>query len=205
MRYGMVINLNRCIGCAACVMACKVEHGTLTGVYWCNVYTKEIGKYPKVKKRTLPMACMHCADAPCVNACPTGASYRTEEGIVLVDYDKCIGCRVCLNACPYNARHYNFVSQEKNPYYTGLEMTPFEKVKSKNHPVGKAGKCILCKDRLAEGKEPSCVQACVTKARIFGDLDDPYSEVSTAIRNKGAKPLYEHFGTKPSIYYIGSV
>lgn len=196
MRYGMVLDLNRCIGCGACVMACKVQHGTLTGVYWCNVYTKEIGKYPQVKKRSLPMICMHCADAPCINACPTGASYRTEEGIVLVDYDKCIGCRICMSACPYYARHYNFSDQERNPYYTGFEMTPFEEVKSKNHPVGKVGKCDFCKDRLAEGKEPACVQACITKARFIGDLDDPYSEVSTLIRDKAAKPLNEHLGTK---------
>ncbi len=205
MRYGMLIDLSKCIGCAACVMACKVENGTLTGVYWCNVYTKEIGKYPRVKKRTMPSACMHCTNAPCVKACPTGASYHTEEGLVLVDYDKCIGCRVCLNACPYNARHYNFTDQRKNPYYEGMEMTPFEKVKNKNHPIGKAGKCILCKDRLNDGKKPACVQTCPTQCRIFGDLDEPNSEVSIAIRNNGAKPLYAHLGTKPSVYYIGSI
>ena len=84
-------------------------------------------------------------------------------------------------------------------------MTPFEKVKNKNHPIGKAGKCILCKDRLNDGKKPACVQTCPTQCRIFGDLDEPNSEVSIAIRNNGAKPLYAHLGTKPSVYYIGSI
>lgn len=205
MRYGMLIDLRRCIGCAACVVACKQENGTGSDIYWCNVYHKEVGQYPNSQLAVLPASCMHCADAPCVNCCPTGASYHDDKGRVLVDYDKCIGCRICITACPYNARHFNFTSQEKNPYWgDDFEMTPFEKIKSKKHEVGKAEKCVFCQDRVEEGKLPACVETCVTGARVFGDLDDPNSEISIAIREKQAKPLYEHLGTKPSVYYVGN-
>lgn len=204
MRYGMLIDLERCVGCGACVIACKQENGTASGVYWCNVYTKEAGKYPNSKIRVFPSACMHCEDAPCVGACPTKASYRREDGIVFVDYDKCIGCRACVNACPYNARHYNYADPKKNPYWEGSGQTPFEKVKSKNHKVGKTEKCTFCAPRLEQDKEPACVQTCITKARIFGALDDPNGELVKAINAKNAQPLYPHLGTRPSVYYNGA-
>lgn len=203
MRYGMLIDNHRCIGCGACVVACKQTNGTTKGVYWCNVYTKETGIYPNAKINVLAAGCMHCENAPCVNACPTGASYHTEEGIVLVAADKCIGCRSCVNACPYNARHYNFADPAKKTHWEGFEMTPYEEVMSKKHPVGKTEKCTFCKPRLDEGKTPACVDTCVTKARIFGDSDDPNSQISKAIIARNAQPLYEHLGTKPSVYYVG--
>jgi molybdopterin-containing oxidoreductase family iron-sulfur binding subunit len=200
----MLIDLDTCAGCNACMMACKIENGTLHGVYWCKVLVKEEGKYPNARKKVLPLSCMHCEDAPCVNACPTGASYHDENGLVQIDHDRCIGCRICINVCPYGVRNYNANEAEKKPYFEGFEMTPFEKAKAGKHPMGKVGKCVLCKDRIAEGKEPACVQTCITVCRYFGDLDDPESEISRKIKELNAKPLFEHYGTKPRIYYAGT-
>lgn len=203
MRNGICIDLRYCGGCGGCVMACKVENGTLAGTYWCNLYTKERGTYPTVKKVFLPSACMHCQDAPCIAHCPTRASYHDADGAVLIDHKKCIGCRACINACPYNARHYNFVKASENPYYPGQDLTPFEEVKAPNHPIGKTGKCNLCRDRLAKGEIPACVETCFTRCRTFGDLDDPNSEISKKVAQFNAKPLHENIGTKPNVYYVG--
>ena len=204
MRYGLLVDLDTCAGCNACMMACKIENGTLQGAYWCKVLVKEEGKYPYARKKVLPMSCMHCENAPCVNACPTGASYHDEKGSVQIDYDKCIGCRACMDACPYGVRNYNADEAENNSYFKGFEMTPFEKAKASKHPAGKVEKCVLCKDRVAEGKEPACVQTCLTKCRWFGDLDDPESEISLKIKELNAKPLLEDRGTKPCFYYAGT-
>ena len=204
MRYGMLIDLNKCIGCGACIMACKTEHGTPHQTYWCNIYYREVGTYPQVKRYHIPMACMHCADAPCVNHCPTKASYHDENGAVLVDPDKCIGCRVCINACPYGARHFNFSTPQKNPYWgAGQEPTPFELAKADRHPQGTTGKCTFCVNRLKEGMEPACVQTCLVACRTFGDLDDPSSELVKKIHLLGAAPRNPELGTKPTVYYAG--
>ena len=203
MRHGMLIDLNTCAGCAACVMACKIENGTPSGMYWSKVLTHEEGVYPGVKKHVLPVQCQHCSNAPCVRACPTGASHYDEEGRVQIDYDKCIGCRMCMGACPYNARSFNWADPESNPYFEGHGLTPFEEAHAGEHPMGVVEKCVQCKDRVAEGKDPACVQTCITKCRIFGDLDDPDSEVSRKIRELDARPLLDEYGTKPSIYYAG--
>jgi molybdopterin-containing oxidoreductase family iron-sulfur binding subunit len=200
----MLIDLNKCIGCAACVMACKVEQGTPHQTYWCNLYYKEVGKYPFAKRRHIPMACMHCADAPCVMNCPTKASYHDENGLVLIDANKCVGCKVCINACPYGARHYNFSNPVGNPYWgKSQEATPFDLAKADRHLQGTVGKCTFCVNRLKEGKQPACVQACVVACRIFGDLDDPYSELNKNIHEQDAVPLHPELGTKPSVYYVG--
>lgn len=209
----MLIDLDRCIGCGACVMACKVENGTQHGTYWCNVAYGERGTYPNVKRTALPYACMHCQNAPCVKHCPTGASYYDENGAVLVDKDKCIGCRVCANACPYNARHYNFKAPEENPAYQfGPDyfgntpgLTPFEEFHAADHPAGKTEKCTLCAARREKGEVPACVETCLTKCRIFGDLDDPNSEISIAIQQKKAWRMSEELGTEPAIYYAGEM
>ena len=203
MRYGMLIDLNTCAGCGACAMACKIQNGTPQGMYWCKVIVQESGTYPDVKKRVLPIGCMHCKNAPCVRACPTGASHYDENGTVQVNAKKCIGCRMCMGACPYGARSLNWLKQEDNPYFAGQDLTPFELAHAGEHPVGVVEKCILCKDRVAEGKDPSCVQTCITKCRTFGDLDDAYSEVSKQIRKLNARPLLEEYGTQPSVYYAG--
>ena len=203
MRYGMVIDLNTCAGCAACVIACKQRNATPRGIYWCTVDIWEEGVYPDAKKRVLPHACMHCKNAPCVRVCPTGASHYDEDGTVQVDYAKCIGCRMCMGACPYNARFFNWADPADHPYYEGFEQTDYEKMRSSEHPKGVVEKCILCKDRLEKGEEPLCVKTCITKCRTFGDLDDPMSAVSLKIRELGARPMREELGTEPSIYYAG--
>lgn len=203
MRYGMLIDLKTCAGCGACVMACKMQNGTQQGTYWLKVLTHETGSYPDVKKQVLPTSCQHCANAPCVRVCPTGASHYDDKGRVQIDHSKCIGCRMCMGACPYDARSFNWASPEENPYFAGKGMTPFEEAHAGEHPAGVVEKCIQCKDRVAEGKDPSCVQTCITKARWFGDIEDPSSEISKKIREMNARPLMEEYGTKPSIYYAG--
>lgn len=204
MHYGMLLDLSRCVACGGCVMACKRVNGTLGDVYWSNVYTQEVGTYPNAHLKSMPMGCMHCEEAPCVAHCPTGASYRTEDGFVLVDQDKCIGCRACVSACPYNARHLNLFDPVENPYWgDGHEQMPFEKITTAKHVKGTAEKCVFCHDRVKAGIEPACVRTCVASARMFGDLDDPNSQISKEIHRKKAEPLATELGTKPSVYYVG--
>ncbi|WP_172136349.1 4Fe-4S dicluster domain-containing protein [Adlercreutzia sp. ZJ473] len=201
--YGMLIDLNTCVGCAACAVACKIQNGTPAEMYWCKVIYDEEGTYPHAKKRVLPVSCQHCENAPCVRACPTGASHYDENRNVQIDYDRCIGCRNCMAACPYEARSCNWDDPATNTYFKGFEQTPFETAHASKHPRGVVEKCVLCRDRVSEGKRPACVQTCITESRYFGDLDDPDSTVSKKIRELGARPLLESYGTKPALYYAG--
>lgn len=203
MRYGILIDLTACTACGACVMACKMQNGTQQGTYWCTVLSKEVGTYPNSSKRVLPIGCQHCTKAPCVEHCPTGASYYTGDGTVLINSEKCIGCRLCMNVCPYHARTFNEADPEKNPYFAGFDLTPFEKVHAADHPTGVVEKCVHCYERIKQEKEPACVQTCITKCRTFGDLDDPDSEISRKIREGNAWQLLPEYGTDPNFYYIG--
>jgi molybdopterin-containing oxidoreductase family iron-sulfur binding subunit len=196
----MVLDLTRCIGCNACTVACKIENGTPDDHYWCRVYTEETGTFPDVKTMYVPALCNHCADAPCVTVCPTGASYQRDDGIVLIDPDKCIGCRACMTACPYAARFYLRKGVLEAGYHG--ERTDFEEKKWELFQEGTVTKCTFCAHRVDEGLEPACVITCPTDARIFGDLDDPESKPSTLIRERnGRQPLAE-LGTNPSVYYV---
>ena len=199
MRYGMVIDLNRCVGCDTCAMACKQHNGTPKGVYWSKVLRREKGKYPNSHMHYQPMLCMQCKEAECERVCPTGASYKREDGIVAIDPDKCIGCEFCVMACPYGARTKLIVIQ---PYYPEKGVTPYERAICGQHQTGVVGKCDFCASRLEEDKKPACVQACVAIARHFGDLDDPESEVSKLVETGKAKPLLPDVGTDPSVFYI---
>lgn len=199
MRYGMILDLKRCIGCNACTIACKQKNGTPPGVYWARVIIDEIGTYPNVRMTSLPLLCMHCKDAACLKACPTGATQKLENGIVHVDKEKCIGCRACMVACPYNARSLTY---NGGSYYPERDATAYEKTLSNRHIKGSVGKCDFCTDRLDLGLEPACVKACPAKARIFGDLDDPESEVSKLLVKREHKQLHTEYGTEPSNYYL---
>jgi Fe-S-cluster-containing dehydrogenase component len=213
MRWGMTIDLKRCIGCKACVLACKAEHFLPMGILWNRVLVSETGKYPTVTKIILPVRCNHCDEAKCVDACPTGATVKREDGIVTIDPDKCMGCRYCLIACPYQARSFYANGKE---FFPGQGLTPFEEIGNKLYPhfEGTVEKCNFCVERIDEGLNkglkpgvdreatPACVIGCPVEAMEFGDLDDPYSNVSKLIKEKKARPLHPEFGTEPSIFYI---
>lgn len=213
-RWGMVIDLQRCIGCYACMFACKQEHFLPPNVFWNRVIISETGKYPTVTKQVYPVLCNHCKEAICVKVCPTGATTKREDGIVLIDYDKCVGCRYCVIACPYQQRTY--YSDSKREYFPGQGFTELEVIGKKLYPLQPRTvvKCNLCVERIDEGirrglipgmdreATPACVNACPTKARTFGDLDDPNSEVSTLIKERRASQLHPEFGTDPSVCYI---
>lgn len=197
-RYGMVLDLKRCFGCLSCVIACKAENATPPQVFWAQVKEEEVGKYPAATRIFFPILCNHCNEPPCRDACPTGATTKRDDGIVMVDYDKCIGCKACIGACPYGARYF----LDKERYYYPEGPTPFEKVGYKRHQVGTTTKCNFCTDRISEGKEPACVDACIAKARYFGDLNELESEVSKLIRERNGVQLHPEWETDPSLYYL---
>jgi len=199
MKLGLVIDLDVCVGCNACAVACKQWNssgttGPLTdyqpygqnpsGVWFNRIRNYEIGEYPNNKTVHFPMSCMHCEDAACVTVCPTGASYkRKEDGIVLVDQDKCMGCNYCSWACPYGARELD-------------------------REDGTMKKCTLCVDRIydqtlaPEDRQPACVITCPAHARHFGDFDDPQSNVSELVRNRNGAALMPEMGYKPANMYL---
>ena len=190
-RYGMLLNLDRCIGCYACVVACKMAHGTRPGVNYNAVNTVEWGTYPNAHQRFVLTMCMQCEDAPCVAACPAGATTKSEEGPVLMDYETCIGCGACVEACPYKQRH--LVADDINSY-EGV-VAPYEEESDARLNV--VEKCNFCYERVKAGKLPACSEFCPGQCRIFGDIDDPESEISKAIAT--LNPIHIE-GT--SIYYV---
>lgn len=196
MRYVMVIDLNRCIGCHACSLACKVENAVGPGSHWSQVYLFEDGTFPEVRRTYLPRLCMHCEDPACVKVCPTGATYKSSEGWVLVDEDKCIGCRACAVACPYEARHMN----TDESYYEKSRF-PWGEV-AKPHRPNTMGKCTFCEHLVSIGLNPACVDACPPGARIFGDIDDPQSAPAKLLASKPYFQLMPELNMKPSVYYL---
>lgn len=198
MRLGMVIDLRKCIGCQGCSIVCKVENFTPQGVFWNEVVQKEIGIFPNVDKINLPRPCMHCEDPACLRVCPTGATMKRADGIVLVDDDICTGCRACVVACPYDARYY---IGERSTYFAG-HTTPYEAYGQDRHKVGTVSKCTFCYHRVDQGLQPACVSNCMARARYFGDLDDPNSEVSRLIRERHGQQLNPDAGTNPNVYYL---
>lgn len=178
-RYGMAIDLERCLGCDACLVACKTENEIPIGSYRLRMRETVVGTFPDLEGEFRPESCFHCDDAPCVSVCPTGATRRTAEGIVVVDPAKCIGCKACITACPYGMRY--LASR------------------------GVADKCTFCAHRVADGRLPACVETCPTSARTFGDLDDPRSAVSVAIasaRRHDTAP--SRAGARPKVVYLNS-
>ena len=153
------------------------------------------GVYPDLTRTYIPVACQHCENPACQKVCPTGATYKDDKGRVEIDYEKCIGCRMCMAACPYNARSFNWEEPKHDPDFNYGD---------KDVPVrhkGVAEKCTLCKERTDRDEDPMCVRSCPSEARIFGDLDDPNSEISKKVKEKNAYMLLEDCGTKPQVKY----
>ena len=202
-RLAIAINLDRCTGCNTCAMACKMQNNVPMGMAWNRVLNEECefevgvqGTYPHVSRAHLPVACQHCENPACLRVCPTGATYKDDKGRVEIDYDKCIGCRMCMAACPYNARVFNWSKPERS---TGAN---WGDGRVPVRPKGVAEKCTLCKERTDDGDVPMCVACCPARARIFGDLDDPDSEISKVIRENQAYVLLEEQGTQPKVHYF---
>jgi len=177
-RWGMVIDLRKCIGCEACSVACSMENEVPLGEFRTIVSTYEIDAGGRARRATLPRLCNHCEHPPCVEVCPTQATYKRPDGIVVVDNTVCIGCGYCVQACPYDARYIN----------------------PETHT---ADKCTFCVHRVEAGLLPACVETCVGGARIFGDLNDPDSEVSRLLQEYPTEVLKPEMGTDPRVFYIG--
>lgn len=200
-KLGMTIDLKRCMGCHTCALACKMQNNVPMGMLWNRILTdggenvdSARGEFPHLSKSWLPLACQHCENAPCVKVCPVGATYRDQDGRILVHYDRCIGCRYCMAACPYNARVFNWQAPVREPGFSYGDAPA--------RPKGVVEKCSLCVERTSKGKEPACVEVCPAKARIFGDLDDPNSAVAKAVRTRGGQQLLAEKGSKPQVYYL---
>ncbi len=190
-KYGMVLNLDRCIGCYACVVACKMCYGTRPGVNYNAVNKVEYGEGQDARQRYVLTMCMHCDNPHCVDVCPTGATWKTEEGPVVIDYEACIGCGACVNACPYEARH--LVVDDETSFEGSV--APYEEESSARLNV--AEKCTFCYERVKNGDQPMCTVFCPGQCRIFGDVEDPESDISKYIAERGAVNIE---GT--SIWYV---
>ena len=200
-RLGMVIDLRRCIGCNACTLACKQENGTPEGVHYARVITREVGTYPKTRRTFLPVLCNHCDDPPCAHACPSGATYVRDDGLVMVEKDKCIGCRACSCACPYMNRHFIEKGMLEHGYGTD-GLSPYEGIKFADFEEGTNTKCTMCAHRVDQGLEPACVVTCPTDARIFGDLEPADGKLQKLIRERKSWTLLPECNTKPSVFYL---
>jgi Fe-S-cluster-containing dehydrogenase component len=178
-RYAMAIDVGRCLGCQACLVACKAENEVPDDRYRLRMRETVVGRFPDLIAEICMEQCYHCDDPPCVPVCPTGATYQTDEGLVLIDPDKCTGCKACVTACPYNMRYV--------------------------HPGGWVDKCTFCDHRLAEGRLPACVETCPTGARVFGDLEDVESPVSLAIdAARSVAVATPSTGADPHLFYLNS-
>jgi dimethyl sulfoxide reductase iron-sulfur subunit len=226
--WAMVIDQERCIGCWTCAVGCKEINNEPLGFWWNRILTAAPGElsgrvdaltnpasdnidvpagtFPQVEMAYLPVACQHCDDAPCVKVCPVDATYQRDDGTILIDYERCIGCRYCVAACPYGVRVFNWGDAKRNPDFTvgygrdyrsdgRLVFTP-------ERPTGVVEKCTMCVERIDVGEQPFCVDICPTGARVFGDLNDRTSEVSHLVREGGATQLLGDLGTDPHVFYL---
>ena len=175
----MVVDIDRCTGCFSCAVACKAENAVPLGVWRSRLKIVEKGTYPNVNRSWMLLMCNNCQNAVCVRVCPTQATYRRDDGIVMVDPHRCIGCKYCIAACPYEVRYLN----------------PLKRI---------VQKCQWCNHRVDMGIEPACVNACPTDALIFGNLDDPSSEVRKILDSRSYQVLKPDQGTEPQVYYLGA-
>ena len=221
-RWGMAVDLDRCTGCEACVTACHAENNIPTvgpdqagrgrAMHWMRVERYFEGEFPDVQVKFRPVFCQQCDNAPCEPVCPTYASHHTDEGLNAQVYNRCIGTRYCANACSYNVRFFNFYNPEwEKPLH--LQLNPDVSVRE----VGVMEKCTFCIQRINKGKidakaegesvqdgaiKPACVQSCTAGALVFGDLNDPDSEVSRLSRSQRGTKLLGDLGTEPSVTYL---
>jgi molybdopterin-containing oxidoreductase family iron-sulfur binding subunit len=193
----MAIDLARCNGCNACVVACKTEHNAPNGILLTVILEREVGRYPNANRQFIPVLCNHCAEPPCVPVCPTKATYSRADGIVLIDWKRCIGCGACIDACPYDQR---FHVKDNRTVFPGDTKT-FEKPDVVPIPRGVPIKCDFCFHRVDKGLRPACVEICPTDARIFGPLDGGEAPLDPLISRKQAWTLLPDKGTKPNVYY----
>ena len=175
-RFGMAVDTRRCVGCNACVIACKTENNLPAGGFRDWIATDVQGSFPNLTMEIRSERCNHCSEPSCVAACPTGASHVSWGGIVGVDQDKCTGCKACIAACPYDARYV--------------------------HPAGYVDKCTFCLHLVRLGKLPACVTTCPAKALTFGDLADPRSPVSRLVASRPHKVLKPGSGNKPNVFFL---
>ncbi|MCC7166617.1 MAG: 4Fe-4S dicluster domain-containing protein [Rhodospirillales bacterium] len=209
-KYGIVADLRRCVGCQTCTAACRHANATPPGVQWRKVLDIETGEYPDVQRTFLPVGCMHCDDPPCMHVCPSTATRKRDDGIVVILYELCIGCAYCAVACPYQAR---FKIQERTLAYvegaTKNEDTCFDPAM-----LGVAQKCTFCVDRIDDGlakglkpgvdpeATPACVNSCIAGALHFGDVDDKDSNVGRYLAKTEWSRMHEELETGPNIYYV---
>lgn len=216
----MVIDLRKCVGCHACTVACIAENKLPPGVVYRPVIEEEIGTYPNVARRFVPRPCMQCENPPCVPVCPVNATFTNEEGIVEMNYERCIGCRYCITACPYSARTadfgYTYTQGDANGdgLILGSQIADnyeraanFEYGKQYprdggNSPIGNARKCHFCQHRVMNGQLPACVTTCIGRATLFGDANDPSGLVAELIASPNVMRLREELGTEPRVYYL---
>jgi Fe-S-cluster-containing dehydrogenase component len=249
-RLGMVIDLQRCVGCGACAFACKAEHNTADrtagqSYNWADYVMQTKGTFPDVVHTVIPVLCNHCSDAPCVKVCPARpkAMFKTPEGITMHASENCVGCRMCQYACPYskgsldeaslNGETYSVISfnpkdadaqskwTSKAALLAGMTASGADTARAAGalpparnlYAAGDAAnvrspgiveKCTFCYHRVSNGQQPACVEACPAKARIFGDQDDPNSEIAKVLKARKSFRLQEDKGTKPNVHYVGS-
>lgn len=212
-KYAMALDLDKCIGCRRCEYACVMENNTMrnAGMEWIHVIeydreglqdleggTADYRVAPKKGKVYVPIACMHCEHPPCVYVCPVKATWKEPDGIVVIDYDKCIGCKYCVVACPYGARRFNLMKPSINP----LELNPNMHILGNLiRPVHVAEKCTWCIQRTRDGGVPACVEACPVGARTFGDLNEPDSPIRKLMERYDFFVLKPEAGTKPKFFY----
>lgn len=221
-RWGMVIDLKRCVACKSCTIACKLENKTPPGVAYSVFLEEESGPFPHVQRSAFFRPCMQCKKSSCALVCPTRATFHRDDGIVVVDYERCIGCRYCIAACPYTARSFDYghdyIKKTDNPYNRipsseyGVE---YGLRKRKKSPIGNVRKCTFClhlQDEKGEYREPpACVRTCMGKAIHFGDLKDPEAEciihhekMQELIARRGHSRLKEELGNEPAVYYLSA-
>jgi molybdopterin-containing oxidoreductase family iron-sulfur binding subunit len=205
--WAMAIDVRKCIGCFSCTIACIAENKLPPGVVYRPVITEEKGTYPAITQRFWPKPCFHCDNPPCTPVCPTKATYKRQDGIVVVDYNKCIGCRYCITACPYSARYSDFGEYYSTPVQDYEKITNFEYKKKWSRkryksPIGNARKCHFCIHLIERGSLPRCVSTCIGKATFFGDLNDKESLIFKLSVQPNVIHLKEELGTKPVVFYL---